>query len=189
MVWYCSSMGLLANNFFGQLLVCALTVCISMLTVLNVPYRSFKQEVDFRGRVPVFYVFAITFILMSVAINPVVMILFWSTIYALSGPFRLLQEGNLMSAFTKQSGIATASKESTSKRQGQADSGQQTASAKQTSTQRKVERSKASSGKGAAKDQSGSSGSGSGSASGTTKSGPTGNGLEDKNNTDHMNAN
>ena len=102
MTWFGASMlPVLSVSTIGQLLVCMFTVFISVLTVLNIPYRSFK-ELDFRSRVPFLYIFSLAFIFISIAIEPAIMLLFYSGLYALSGPFSWARENRLIFLLARQ---------------------------------------------------------------------------------------
>ena len=62
-----------------------LTGCAGILMVTNIRYYSFKG-IDFKGRVPFFYVLIVVLILALIAWNPERHLLVLALIYALSGP-------------------------------------------------------------------------------------------------------
>lgn len=100
LTWFGTGFPSLSHTVPGQWFVCLVTALISMLTVLNIPYRSFK-EVDFRGRVPFVYVLAIAFIFISIAINPPTMLVLFSGIYALSGPLDIMRQSSTFTELLK----------------------------------------------------------------------------------------
>ena len=71
------------------LLACLVTAAASLLMVLRVPYRSFK-EIDFRGRVPLASVLVVILLFAFIAVDPPRILLLLSAIYALSGPVHML---------------------------------------------------------------------------------------------------
>lgn len=66
-------------------MLCLLTACAGILMVTNLRYYSFKG-IDFRGRVPFFYILAVIVILALIAWDPEHHLLAVAVVYALSGP-------------------------------------------------------------------------------------------------------
>jgi CDP-diacylglycerol--serine O-phosphatidyltransferase len=82
-VW--AGAGLQIEAYGVALLLALLTASVGILMVTNVRYYSFKG-IDFKGRVPFFYILAAVLILALVAMNPARHILAVAVAYALSGP-------------------------------------------------------------------------------------------------------
>ena len=89
MVWLGSELNFLQWSFPSAWLICVLTGLTALLTVVNIPYRSFK-EVDFRGRVPFAHLFVLLLIFIAIAIDPPRMMFVFALAYALSGPLEWL---------------------------------------------------------------------------------------------------
>lgn len=66
-------------------LLAALTGMVGILMVTNIRYYSFKG-IDFKGRVPFFYILIVVVVLSLVALNPEHHLLVLAILYALSGP-------------------------------------------------------------------------------------------------------
>lgn len=83
----------LTNNFLNSS-VALVTVCLGLLMVSNIPYRSFK-DVELIGKVPFMTILAFVFLLVFVSISPAEILLAIFSTYALSGPlFALHRRAN-----------------------------------------------------------------------------------------------
>lgn len=74
-----------------------LSVFAAVVMVSNVRYHSFKQ-IDFKGKIPFFYVLLVVILFMAVAANPSWVTFIAFTLYALSGPlqtFRAMQKARI----------------------------------------------------------------------------------------------
>lgn len=91
LIWLCVENGLhgAALPFGLSVLAGVVTAMVGVLMVTNIPYHSFKG-VDFKGRVPFLMAVLIPLIIAVVFIDPPLMLLVMSGLYALSGPLQLV---------------------------------------------------------------------------------------------------
>ena len=86
-VWLCQENDW-HNHFLAAFTAC-LTLTSAILMVSNIRYYSFK-EIDFKGKVPFFYVLALVISFVAVAAAPSLVIWLASLAYAISGPLQTL---------------------------------------------------------------------------------------------------
>ncbi len=82
----------LAHHIHGDLIaigIAVMSLSLSLLKVSSVPYRSFK-DYDFKGKVRFLEILLAMMIIVLVAIDPAHVLLFFFSIYALSGPVLFL---------------------------------------------------------------------------------------------------
>jgi CDP-diacylglycerol--serine O-phosphatidyltransferase len=86
-VWVCHDMGLVGEALPQELAIVVgiLTATVGLLMMANFPYPSFKG-VDLNGRVPFFIIILIVVIFSLVLLDPPVVFLLVSLVYAISGP-------------------------------------------------------------------------------------------------------
>ena len=87
MIWLCVDNDLIGGQlpFFLSVLAGVVTALAGLLMVTNIPYHSFKG-IDFKGRVPFVMALLIPFTFAVVFIDPPLVLLLMSGVYALSGP-------------------------------------------------------------------------------------------------------
>lgn len=86
-VWLGNDLGLDGHRFaYG---IAGLTVLIALLMVSNIRYYSFKQ-IDFKGRVPFFWICLVVLILVGIALHPPLVLFSTALVYAISGPLLTL---------------------------------------------------------------------------------------------------
>ncbi len=87
MIWLCVDNDLIGGQLPFSLSVLAgvVTALAGLLMVTNIPYHSFKG-IDFKGRVPFVMALLIPFIIAVVFVDPPLVLLLMSGVYALSGP-------------------------------------------------------------------------------------------------------
>lgn len=86
-VWVCYQNN--NTSVFVSIISATIAIIAAVLMVSNVRYYSFK-DFDLKGKVPFLYVLLIVIAFVAVALNPSLMLLVGSMIFALSGPFQTL---------------------------------------------------------------------------------------------------
>ncbi len=74
---------------WDSVLSAIIAVLSAILMVSNIRYYSFK-DLDFKEKIPFLYALLMVIFFVAVAVNPTLMILIGSTVYALSGPLQTL---------------------------------------------------------------------------------------------------
>ncbi|MFT4519637.1 MAG: CDP-diacylglycerol--serine O-phosphatidyltransferase [Halioglobus sp.] len=86
-VWVCHDLGWVGSNLPREIAVVVgiLTAAVGFLMIANFPYYSFKG-VDFRRRVPFVVMIAVILIFGLITVDPPIVLLIASLLYAVSGP-------------------------------------------------------------------------------------------------------
>ncbi len=74
-----------AEGLAVSIVAMVVTVCVGLLMVSNVRYRSFK-DLDLKGKVPFVAVLAVVFVFVLVSLDPPQVLFVGFAVYALSGP-------------------------------------------------------------------------------------------------------
>jgi len=89
MVWV--GHGYHASGLSISIIASVVTVCVGLLMVSNVRYRSFK-DLDLKGKVPFVAILAVVLVFVLISLDPPQVLLAGFAVYAISGPV-----GTLMS--------------------------------------------------------------------------------------------
>jgi CDP-diacylglycerol--serine O-phosphatidyltransferase len=93
-VWVCHDLGLVGEALPKELAIVVgiLTATVGLLMMANFPYPSFKG-IDLNGRVPFFIIILIVVIFSLVLLDPPIVFLLVSVVYAISGPVTAVLKG------------------------------------------------------------------------------------------------
>lgn len=101
-----------AGGLSISIIACAVTVCVGLLMVSNVRYRSFK-DLDLKGKVPFVAVLAVVMVFVLISLDPPQVLLAGFGVYALSGPVGTLLSLRRRRAERRANSVDDESDEST----------------------------------------------------------------------------